>query len=69
MERPIGPMLRNALANSALLAATSIVLVAVVGVALGVVAAIKHNSPLDHGISVFTLARHLGARSSSGASC
>jgi peptide/nickel transport system permease protein len=55
MERPIGPMLRNALANSALLATISIVLVAVVGVALGVVAAIKHNSTLDHGISVFTL--------------
>ena len=68
MERPIGPMLRNALANSALLAATSIVLVAVFGVALGIVAAIKHNSPLDHGISVFTL---LGSRSRSfsGASC
>jgi len=54
MERPIGPMLRDALANSAWLAGISIVLVAVVGVSLGVVAAIKHNSALDHGISVFT---------------
>src|SRR5438552_3498390 len=55
MERPIGPMLRDALANSALLATISIVLVAIVGVSLGVIAAIKHNSSLDHGISVFTL--------------
>jgi peptide/nickel transport system permease protein len=54
MERPIGPMLRDALANSALLASISIVLVTVVGISLGVVAAIKHNSTLDHGISVFT---------------
>lgn len=54
MERPIGPMLREALANSALLAGSSIVLVTIVGIALGVLAAIKHNSPLDHGISVFT---------------
>jgi peptide/nickel transport system permease protein len=55
MERPIGPMLRNALANSALLATISIVLVAVIGIALGIVSAIRHNSTLDHGISVFTL--------------
>ena len=54
MERPIGPMLRDALANSALLASISMVLVTLVGVSLGVVAAIKHDSPLDHGISVFT---------------
>jgi peptide/nickel transport system permease protein len=54
MERPIGPMLRDALANSALLATISIVLVTLVGVGLGVVAAIKHNSTLDHGISVLT---------------
>lgn len=54
MERPIGPMLREALANSALLATISIVLLTLVGVSLGVVAAIKHNSTLDHGISVFT---------------
>ena len=55
MERPIGPMLRDALANSALLTTMSIVLVTVLGVSLGVVAAVKHNSTLDHGISVFTL--------------
>jgi len=54
MERPIGPMLREALANSALLATISIVLLTLVGVSLGIVAAIKHNSTLDHGISVLT---------------
>jgi len=54
MERPIGPMLRSALANSALLAALSFVLVAVVGVGLGIVAAIRHNTAIDHGISLFT---------------
>src|SRR6266540_1269935 len=54
MERPIGPMLRDALANSAKLAVVSFVLVAVIGIALGLVAAIRHNSALDHGISVFT---------------
>jgi peptide/nickel transport system permease protein len=54
MERPIGPVLRTALANSALLTITSIILVAVIGVAMGIAAAIRHNSALDHGISVFT---------------
>jgi peptide/nickel transport system permease protein len=54
MERPIGPMLRDALANSAMLAAVSLVLVTVAGIGLGIVAAIKHDSTLDHGISVFT---------------
>ena len=55
MERPIGPMLREALANSALLATISIVLLTLVGVSLGIIAAIKHNSTLDHGISVLTV--------------
>jgi peptide/nickel transport system permease protein len=54
MERPIGPILRTALANSAMLALISFVVVAVVGIGLGVVAAIRHNSAVDHGISVVT---------------
>jgi len=54
MERPIGPMLRDALANSAKLAVVSFLLVAVIGITLGLAAAIRHNSALDHGISVFT---------------
>src|SRR5438552_724637 len=54
MERPIGPMLRTALANSATLAAVSLVVIALAGVGLGIIAAIRHNTALDHGISVVT---------------
>jgi peptide/nickel transport system permease protein len=54
MERPIGPMVRDALANSAQLAALSFVLVCAVGIGLGLIAAIRHNTALDHGISVVT---------------
>lgn len=54
MERPIGPMLREALQRSAVLAAMAFVCVTVVGLILGVLAAIKQNRPLDHAISVFT---------------
>ena len=54
MERPIGPMLRTALANSAALAGVSLAVVAIAGVGLGIVAAIRHNTALDHGISVVT---------------
>lgn len=54
MERPVGPLVRTALANSAVLAAISFVLVVVVGIGLGVVAAIRHNGLLDHCISIFT---------------
>lgn len=54
MERPIGPMLRAALAHSAVLAAVSLLLVTIIGIGLGVIAAIKHNTAVDHGISVIT---------------
>lgn len=54
MERPIGPMLRDALANSAKLAAVSFVIVAVLGMTLGLIAAIRHDSAVDHGIAVLT---------------
>ena len=54
MERPIGPMLRTALANSATLAAVSLVVIAIGGIGLGIIAAIRHNTALDHGISVVT---------------
>jgi peptide/nickel transport system permease protein len=55
MERPIGPMLRSALANSAILAAVSFAVVAIAGVCLGIVAALRHDTALDHGIAVATL--------------
>ncbi|MSO92375.1 MAG: ABC transporter permease [Rhodospirillales bacterium] len=54
MERPIAPILGEAIGRSAVLAAFSIVLVTVFGIGLGLLAAIRHNRPLDHGISVFT---------------
>jgi peptide/nickel transport system permease protein len=54
MERPIGPILRTALANSAILAVIAFVVVALAGIALGVVAAVRHNTAIDHGISVVT---------------
>lgn len=54
MQRPIGPMLRAALAHSAVLAAVSLLLVTIIGIGLGIIAAIKRNTAIDHGISVIT---------------
>jgi peptide/nickel transport system permease protein len=54
MERPIAPVLMEALANSAVLAIVAFVLVAALGIGLGVIAAIRQNGPLDHGVSLFT---------------
>lgn len=54
MERPIWPMLAEALQRSACLAALSFVLVALVGIVLGVVAAVEQNRPIDHAVSVVT---------------
>jgi peptide/nickel transport system permease protein len=54
MERPITGVVVEALSRSAVLAAVSFVLVAIIGIALGVIAAVHHNRPIDHGVSVFT---------------
>ncbi|MEJ5357079.1 MAG: ABC transporter permease [Desulfobacterales bacterium] len=54
MERPIGPVLAEALGRSAVLAALSFVLVASVGILLGVIAAVRKNRPIDHAVSVFS---------------
>ncbi len=54
MERPIGPVLAEALGRSAVLAALSFVLVASVGILLGVIAAVRKNRPVDHAVSVFS---------------
>jgi peptide/nickel transport system permease protein len=54
MERPIWPMLAEALQRSASLAAMSFILVAVVGIVLGVIAAVRQNRPADHAVSVVT---------------
>jgi peptide/nickel transport system permease protein len=54
MERPVAPLLLDALANSAVLAIVSFVLVAAIGICLGVIAAARHNRPIDYAVSIFT---------------
>jgi peptide/nickel transport system permease protein len=54
MDRPIAPMLADAVAKSATLTLVSFVLIALIGVGLGLVAALRHNRPLDHGVAVGT---------------
>jgi peptide/nickel transport system permease protein len=53
MERPVGPIIFDALAASATLAGISFVLVAVIGIVLGVIAAVHQNRPVDHAVSIF----------------
>jgi peptide/nickel transport system permease protein len=53
MERPIAPVLWDALANSAVLAGVAFIVVAVVGIGLGVLAAVRAGGALDHGVSLF----------------
>jgi len=48
MDRPVGPILFEALGRSAILAGISIVLVAIVGIALGVHSAVHRGSVADH---------------------
>ena len=54
MERPIGPIVGEAIQRSAVLALISFFFIAVVGIGLGVLAAIRHNRPIDHAVSTFT---------------
>ncbi len=54
LNRPIAPMLTEALGRSLMLTGMSFVLIAVIGVGLGVVAALRHGRPLDHGVSILT---------------
>ena len=57
MERPIAPVLWEALANSAILASVAFIVVAVVGIGLGVLAAIRAGGTIDYGVSLFTFLR------------
>jgi peptide/nickel transport system permease protein len=52
MERPIAPVLWEALANSAVLASAAFIVVAVVGIGLGVLAAVRAGGAIDYGISI-----------------
>ncbi|BBK36422.1 ABC transporter permease [Allostella sp. ATCC 35155] len=54
MERPIGPILADTVSKSAILAGISIGLVALVGIAVGVYAGVRHGKPADHVVSVAT---------------
>lgn len=54
MNRPVAPLLFEALGHSLLLACVSFVLIAVIGIGLGVVAALRHGRPLDHTVSIAT---------------
>ena len=52
MERPLGPMISDAIARSAVLAGISIVLVAAIGVWLGVYTGVRRGTKADRLISV-----------------
>lgn len=54
MSRPVAPLVSEAILRSLTLASISFVLIAVIGIVLGVVAALRHNKPLDHAVSVGT---------------
>jgi peptide/nickel transport system permease protein len=54
MDRPIAPILLDAIANSAVLCAISLVLVAVLGIWLGVFSAVRNGTATDHTVSVIT---------------
>jgi peptide/nickel transport system permease protein len=54
MNRPVAPLLMEALSRSLVLTSVSFVLIAVIGIGLGVVAALRHGRPLDHTVSIAT---------------
>jgi len=54
MERPVAPLIAEALMRSLTLALAAFALIALIGVGLGVVAALRHNGPLDHAVSIGT---------------
>jgi peptide/nickel transport system permease protein len=54
MEQPVAPLVFEALAVSAKLAAVSFIGVAVLGILLGVVAAVREKRFVDHAVSLFT---------------
>mgnify|MGYP001434298576 CR=1 FL=1 len=54
MERPVAPVLWDALANSAVLAVLAFAVVTIMGIGLGVLAAVRHNGFVDHAVSLFT---------------
>jgi peptide/nickel transport system permease protein len=53
-ERPVAPMLWDAFSHSAILAVSALAVVAVVGLSLGVIAAVWHGEWPDHVASILT---------------
>jgi peptide/nickel transport system permease protein len=54
LEQPIAPTLWPALGRSALIAIPTLLLVAVIGIGVGVASAVRQNRPLDHIATVST---------------
>jgi len=54
MERPVAPILWDALGRSAILAGTAMAVVSILGLTLGVVAAVWRGRWPDHAASIFT---------------
>jgi peptide/nickel transport system permease protein len=54
MNRPVYPLIAEAFGRSLMLAVSAFVLIAIIGVGLGVLAALRHNGPLDHAVSIAT---------------
>lgn len=54
MNRPIAPILMEALGRSLTLTGVSFLLIAIIGVGLGIMAALRHGRPLDHSVSIAT---------------
>jgi peptide/nickel transport system permease protein len=54
MDRAVGPIVVDALANSAILAAAAFFFVTVFGILLGVIAAVRENKLVDHAVSLFS---------------
>ena len=54
MERPVAPMLWDALSRSAILAVSAMAVVSTLGLTLGVVAAVRRGRWPDHAASIFT---------------
>ncbi len=52
MDRPIAPLISEAIQRSAVLAGISIVLIAALGIWLGVHSGVRKGKPIDHAISV-----------------
>ena len=52
MERPVGPLVLDAFRSSAILAIAAFVLVAIAGIGFGIVAAVKQDSAVDHGLAM-----------------